>query len=56
MADAKLDKTAVDFTVQAGDSALTFRANGSIVRFPGFLKVYGDKGKRRPAAGPGRRR
>jgi len=22
-----------------------FRANGSVVRFPGFLKVYGDRGK-----------
>jgi len=51
MANAKLDKTAVDITarIPAGDdgpaAALTFRANGSVVRFPGFLKVYGDKGK-----------
>ncbi|MEN8005423.1 MAG: type I DNA topoisomerase [Candidatus Krumholzibacteriota bacterium] len=45
MAEAKLDKTAVDFAVEAGDRQLTFRANGSVVRFPGFLKVYGDKGK-----------
>jgi DNA topoisomerase-1 len=45
MADAKLDKTAVDFAVTAADKELTFRANGSVVRFPGFLKVYGDKGK-----------
>jgi DNA topoisomerase-1 len=45
MADAKLDKTAVDFLVEADGHALTFRANGSVVRFPGFLKVYGDKGR-----------
>ncbi len=45
MADAKLDKTAVDFEVTAADRNLTFRANGSVVRFPGFLKVYGDKDK-----------
>jgi DNA topoisomerase-1 len=49
MAEAKLDKTAVDFAVEfpheAGDHRLVFRANGSVVRFPGFLKVYGDKGQ-----------
>ncbi len=51
MANAKLDKTAVDITATVsgagveGEQKLTYRANGSIVRFPGFLKVYGDKGK-----------
>ncbi|MCK9996502.1 MAG: type I DNA topoisomerase, partial [Candidatus Krumholzibacteria bacterium] len=45
MTDAKLDKTAVDIAVTAGDRELTFRSNGSVVRFPGFFKVYGDKGK-----------
>ncbi len=45
MANAKLDKTAVDITAAAADRELTFRSNGSVVRFPGFLKVYGDKGK-----------
>jgi DNA topoisomerase-1 len=45
MADAKLDKTSIDIEVMAADRNLTFRANGSVVRFPGFLKVYGDKGK-----------
>ncbi len=45
MINAKLDKTAVDFSVNAIDKNLIFRANGSIVRFPGFLKVYGDRGK-----------
>lgn len=42
MSDAKLDKTAVDLAVSAGGRDLVFRANGSIVRFPGFLKVFGD--------------
>ena len=43
MADARLDKTAVDFTVRAGEHSLVFRSNGSIVTFPGFLRVYGDR-------------
>jgi len=43
MSNAKLDKTAVDFRADAGEAALTFRANGSVVRFPGFLSVYGDR-------------
>ncbi|MFO7607825.1 MAG: type I DNA topoisomerase [Candidatus Krumholzibacteriia bacterium] len=43
MADAKLDKTAVDFAAAAGGRELVFRANGSIVTFPGFLRVYGDQ-------------
>nr|MEE4268931.1 DNA topoisomerase [Candidatus Krumholzibacteria bacterium] len=45
MTPAKLDKTAVDFQVEGPEHKLIFRANGSIVRFPGFLKVYGDRGK-----------
>ena len=51
MANAKLDKTAVDIIARVpghnsdGQAELKFRANGSVVRFPGFLKVYGDKGK-----------
>ncbi len=51
MANAKLDKTAVDIIarVPGGEGGaqqeLTYRANGSVVRFPGFQKVYGDKGK-----------
>jgi DNA topoisomerase-1 len=45
MANAKLDKTAVDFAAVAGDHTLTFRGNGSVVRFPGFLKVQGDRAK-----------
>ncbi len=45
MADAKLDKTAVDLAAKAGGRDLLFRANGSVVKFPGFLKVYGDRGQ-----------
>ena len=45
MTPAKLDKTAVDLSVKVGEQDLVFRANGSIVKFPGFLSVYGDRGK-----------
>lgn len=49
MANAKLDKTAVDIIArvpaESGQRELKYRANGSVVRFPGFLKLYGDKGK-----------
>lgn len=45
MTPAKLDKTAADFEVSCLGHRLTFRANGSIVRFPGFLRVYGDRSK-----------
>jgi DNA topoisomerase-1 len=45
MADAKLDKTAADLVANAGGRDLVFRANGSVVKFPGFLKVYGDRGQ-----------
>lgn len=37
MADALLDQTSVD--VAAGDRAI-FRATGSVIRFPGYMKVY----------------
>jgi len=45
MTNARLDKTTVDFRVDLPDRKLTFRSNGSIVTFPGFLKVYGDRGQ-----------
>ena len=45
MTPAKLDKTAVDFAVKGDSHEALFRANGSIVRFPGFLRVYGEAGK-----------
>ncbi|PIV81362.1 type I DNA topoisomerase [bacterium CG17_big_fil_post_rev_8_21_14_2_50_64_8] len=41
MADARLDKTAVDFGVTVSGKLLVLRANGSVVKFPGFLGVYG---------------
>ena len=41
MTDALLDRTTADFTVQAAGQACVFRANGSVVRFPGFLAVTG---------------
>ncbi len=41
MADAKKMQARVDFDLQARDGrALVFRANGSVVTFPGFLAAY----------------
>jgi len=46
MAPAQLDGTTVDIaagrnlTAQAKDAPYTFRATGSVVRFPGFMAVY----------------
>lgn len=45
MADARVDRTAVDLVARIGDADHTFRASGSVLRFPGFLKVYGDTRK-----------
>ena len=45
MADALLDKTTVEFLVDIDGKAHIFRANGSVVRFPGYLRVYGDTQK-----------
>ncbi len=42
MADAQVDRTVIDFSARIDDVDHTFRANGSVLRFPGFLKVYGD--------------
>ncbi|MCX7045321.1 MAG: type I DNA topoisomerase, partial [Candidatus Sumerlaeota bacterium] len=52
MADAVLDKTAVDFLATIGGAVHSFRANGSVVRFPGFLKVYGGDSKDKDALLP----
>jgi DNA topoisomerase-1 len=41
MPDAKVDNTAVD--VEAIGSGYTFRANGQILTFDGYLKVYDEK-------------
>lgn len=41
MASAILDQTSVDITAGAGEERpYLFRATGSVVKFPGFLKVY----------------
>ncbi len=41
MADAKKAQTRVDFDVTTSDGrAATFRANGSVLTFPGFLAAY----------------
>lgn len=43
MADAKKMQMRVDFDVNANDGrSLIFRANGSVVTFPGFLAAYDD--------------
>ncbi len=47
MRPAVLDVTSVD--IRAGD--YTFRASGTIVRFPGFMKVYEEGRDEAPAAG-----
>ena len=43
MTDARLDKTTADLTCTCDGRRLDWRANGSIVTFPGFLQVYGDR-------------
>lgn len=45
MADAKLKKTTVEFEVETTDGTAVLRANGSVVTFPGFLKVSDTKQK-----------
>jgi DNA topoisomerase-1 len=41
MASAELERTVVDITVQGSDSVTYgLRANGSVVKFDGFLKLY----------------
>ncbi len=41
MADALLDRTTIDLHARCGGRDLVFRANGSVVRFPGFYRVSG---------------
>ena len=45
MADARVDRTTVDLVADIDDVDYTFRSSGSVLRFPGFLKVYGDTRK-----------
>jgi len=44
MAEAETDKTAIDMVVEADDKRYNFRSTGSVVVFPGFMKVYGNGG------------
>lgn len=45
MADAKVMRTAVDIQADTGGESAIFRANGSVVLFPGFLRVMNDRQK-----------
>lgn len=41
MTDARLDRTTVELSVDGSEERYTYRASGSILRFPGFLSVMG---------------
>ncbi len=41
MADARVDRTTVDFEASLDGTPHTFRANGSVLRFPGFRRISG---------------
>ncbi len=43
MADAVLDRTTVDLTVDVEQTPHLFRASGSILRFPGYMEVWGGE-------------
>jgi DNA topoisomerase-1 len=43
MADAVLDRTSVDLGVTVDGKPHRFRASGSILRFPGYLEVWGGE-------------
>jgi DNA topoisomerase-1 len=45
MTDAILDKTTADLVAEALGEPHVFRANGSVVRFPGFMQAYGGAAK-----------
>ena len=45
MADARVDRTTVDFVASIDGVDHTFRATGSVLRFAGHLRVYGDRRK-----------
>ena len=42
MESAELERTAVDIQAEAGGRKLDLRATGQVIRFDGFLKLYGD--------------
>jgi DNA topoisomerase-1 len=43
MADAVLDRTTVELAVEVDGEPHAFRATGSILRFPGYLEVWGGE-------------
>ncbi|MCP8882194.1 type I DNA topoisomerase [Devosia sp. XJ19-1] len=45
MKSAEIDRTSVDIAVNVPGRAVTLRATGSVVTFPGFLKLYGVEAK-----------
>lgn len=45
MADARVDRTTVDFVASIDGVDHTFRAQGSVLRFAGYLRVYGERRK-----------
>lgn len=45
MADAEVERTSVEFVARIDEIDHTFRAVGSVLRFAGHLRVYGDKRK-----------
>lgn len=45
MADARLDRTTMEFVARIDGVDHTFQATGSVVRFPGFFKAYGGSRK-----------
>jgi len=45
MASAEIDRTSVDIAVNVPGRAVTLRATGSVVKFSGFLTLYGVEAK-----------
>lgn len=45
MASAEIDRTTVDIAVNVPGRAVSLRATGSVVTFPGFLTLYGVEAK-----------
>ncbi|SFV32357.1 DNA topoisomerase-1 [Devosia crocina] len=45
MASAEIDRTSVDIAVNVPGRTVSLRAVGSVVTFPGFLKLYGVEAK-----------
>ncbi len=43
MADARIARTIIEFRVDAGEHGHTFRSVGTVVRFDGFLRVWGTR-------------